>query len=244
MTGKQFVDYVRLRTRTNSTTLSNTDLLLLANVRMDTIAAQIMGAEEDTLVLPFTTNLLLNQRQYAFTSNILSRIKYVEAKLDGTNFIHLSEMDLNQYKRTTDETTITSNFSNYEGHAFYDIYRKALYLYSGSVTAVTGGLKLWCNTYPAPLDVSRIADDTTDLSTDPTAISHGFPRELHELWARGTIIDFKESRQKPIPLTEREMSYKVDLMQAVFDLKHGNMDRVVMAATPPASDRGNNGANY
>lgn len=244
MTGKKFVDYIRLMTRTNANTFQNSELLLLANTRLDTLSRFLMDDDEDTLVLPMRTNLIAGLREYPFPLSILSRIKYVEAKFDGTNFIHLNEFDLNQYQRSTDESYILNRFSNVEGHAFYDINRKALWLYSGAITDVELGLKLWVNTYPAPLDESRIADDNTDLSTDPTAVTHGFPRELHELWARGVIIDYKESREKPIPLTETEQNYRNDLQEAIYQLKHGNMDRVVTAQIPPASERGDNGQNY
>lgn len=244
MTGKQFADYVRWRTRTNTATFSNTDLILSANVQLEILSRIVMGDDEDTLVMPMHTNLIAGLREYPFPSSILSRIKYIEAKLDGTNYIHLDEFDLNFYEKPTDEENILSRFSNYEHKAFYDLNRKSIVLYSGAITAVEAGLKLWCEVYPAPLDESRIQDAITDLSVDPTTTSHGFPRELHELWARAVIIDYKGSREKPIPLSEKEMSFKADLGMAATDLKHGNKDRFVVAQLPPASDRGDNGQNY
>lgn len=244
MTGEEFLQYVRLITRTNSDTLSNADIILFGNARIETISRAIMGDDEDTFVMPQTTNLIANLREYPFPSDTLSRIKYVEAKLDGTNWIHLDEFDLNKYRKPTSETDTLANFGNQLGQAFYDISRKALNIYSGVISNVTDGLKLWCNTYPAKLDSSRLADATTDLSIDPTTTTHGFPRELHELLARGISIDYKSTREKPIPLTEQELNYKNDLTQAIWDLKHGNSDRSVIASIPDASDRGNNGQNY
>lgn len=244
MTGAEFAAYIRYRTRTNSTTLTDAEIILLGNVHLAELSKALMGADEDTLIMPMTTNLQADLREYPFPTSILSRIKYVEAKLDGTTFIHLNEFDLNQYQKTTDETTILSLFSNEEGRAAYDIERKALIIYSGAITDVISGLKLWCNVYPAPLDVSRIADLTTGLEVDPTTTSHGFPKELHKLWATSVIIDYKQSREKPIPLNEQELRYDVDLQEAIVALRHGNLDRVVIAQIPPASDRGNNGLNY
>lgn len=251
MTAKGFVDYIHLMTRTNATTFTVTDIIKLANVRLETLSRALMGTDEDVLVVPLRTNLIgpnltypNGLREYPFPTHILSRIKYVEAKLDGTNWIHLTEFDLNQYQRTTDETYILQRFNNQQGHAFYDIDRKALWLYCGLITNVELGLKLWCNVYPSPLDVTRMDDDINGLEVDPSTIALGFPRELHELWARGVIIDYKESREKPIPLSSQENVYKQDLTQAIWDLKNGNMDRSFTAKTPPASDRGNDGANY
>jgi len=244
MTGKSFVDYIRLKTRTNSSTLRDSDILTLANAKLESLCEDILESDEDILVQPIRTNLIAGHREYPLPQSLLSRIKYVEAKLDGTSFIHLDEFDLNKYKRTTDETSILANFSNELHRAFYDIDRKSLWIYSGAITDVEKGLKLWCNVYPAPLDLSRMADALTDLSVDPTPKTLGVPRELHELWARSVIIDWKESREKPIPLTEREINFKVDLQKAVITMRHGNLDRTIIAEIPPASDRGNNGSNY
>lgn len=245
MTGAEFAALIRYKTRTDAYTLSNADIVLLANARLEMMARGIMGADEDTLVLPHSTNLIAGRRNYPFPNSILSRIKYVEAKFSSSgDYIHLAELDLHQYGRPTDEDTILSLFTNDEGSPRYDIYRKQLVIYSGTIVAITNGLKLWCNTYPRKLAVSNLLDAETDLSEDPSATEHGFPQELHELWARGVGIDYKESREKPIPLTEKELSWRVDYMEAIVDLKHGNLDREVVASVPPASDRGNNGLEY
>ena len=87
-------------------------------------------------------------------------------------------------------------------------------------------------------------DSATDMSVDPSTTTHGIPKELHELWARGVVIDYKESREKPIPLTERELKYEFDKQKAIETLKHGNLDREVIGTLPPASDRGNDGSDY
>jgi len=241
MTGKEFTDLIRYKTRTDSTTLTDAEIVLLGNSRLETMARGIMGTDEDILVLPHTTSLLLGIREYPFPVTLLSRIKYVEAKLDGTNWTTLSEFDLNQYNKPTSEDDILANFSNDEGRARYDIDRKSLWLYCGAIIAVTGGLKLWCNTYPAKLTTAKLADAVTDLSEDPSTTTHGFPQELHELWSRGVIIDFKESREKSIPLSEKELSWRVDYLEATQDLKRGDTSREVIASMPTAQSRWNNG---
>ena len=241
MTGKKFVDYIRYKTRTNSTTFPDADIVLLANVAKDELAKDLMDADEDTLVLPFTTSLIDSLREYPQPKTILSRIKKVEAKLDGTNWIGLKEMDLVDYPLPTDETTILDKFSNDEGRAKYDLTRKSIWIYSGAITAVSGGLKLWCNVWPFELTTDRLSDDVIDLSTDPTSTTLGFPREFHELWTRRVIIDYKESREKPIPLTQKETNYFIDTEKAKIAIKHGNLDREIFASIPPANERWQNG---
>lgn len=242
MTAAQFVEYVRLKTRTNSTTFVDNDVIILMRQRQDQIAQDILKADEDLLLIPQTTSLVLNQRDYSFPSDILSRIKRVEVMLDGTNWLKLREIDLVEINvPIATETDITNKFSNVKGNCFYDLLRKSIYLYSGTITSVTNGLKLWCNTWPTA--ITNLAD-TTDMSIDPSTTTHGIPRSMHEIWARGVIIDWKQSREKPIALNENELNYDRDLQKAIVTLKHGNLDREVIGSLPPASTRGNDGADY
>ena len=208
-----------------------------------------LAEDEDVFQSPFTDSLKLNTREYAFPADVLARLKRVEVSFDGTNWVLLHSMDISEYKGTHDETTIVSNFNNEQYHktnnpsgAQFDIARKAIYIYSGSIIAVTGGLKLWCFDYPTL--ISDLTDDASDMEDDPDTTHHGFPRELHELLARGVIIDYKESREKPIPLSEREQSYDKDVGLAILSLKHGDLGRELIATLPPASARGDNGFNY
>ncbi len=234
MTSTQFASLVRYNTRTNSTTFTDADILLLMEVRQYEIAGAILKADEDILLIPQVDSLEANQREYALPSDILVGISRVEIKLDGTNWLYIEEIDLTDIKDpTVTEANITSLFDNSEGNAFYDIKRKALYIYSGTITSVTDGLKVWINTYPS---VITTLGGSTDMSVDPSTTTHGVPRVLHEIWARGVAIDYKESREKPIPLTEREQSYNNDLDEAIALLKMGNKDREIISQVPHGAE--------
>jgi len=237
MTTTALAAYVRLRTRTNSTTLTNDDLLIFANAIKEKIVLQALETDEDIFCVPTYLNLVANQREYPLLSTMLSRIKRVEAKLDGTNWLKLNEFDLTSHQQpVTPETNITYNFSNEEGNAFYDIIRKSIVLYSGTITSVTDGLRIWLNTWPA--DFTSM-EGTTDMSVDPSTTTHGFPKELHGVLATGIIIDWKGSREKPLPLNEQELTYDRDLSRAIQSLKKGNYDREVIGQIPS-----NDGSDY
>jgi len=248
MTPAKFTSWVRWKTRTNSTTFTDAQLLLGMEVRQYEIAKAILKADEDILLIPQTCDLVEDQREYPQPLDIISRIKRVEAKLNGTNWIPLSEIDITQigYPIAT-ETNITDVFNNSQvsnGNptgARFDLLRKAIMIYSGSITDVTAGLRIYVNTYPS---VITDLTGTTDMSEDPSDTTHGIPKALHEIWSRGVIIDYKEGKEKPIPLSEKELSYKFDLEKAIEILKHGNLDREVFGTLPPASDRGNDGSDY
>lgn len=226
----EFAQHVRFMTRTNSITFSSADILALMKIRQDEIAKDIIDVDEDILLIPQYIDLTANQREYPFPQDILSSIKRVEAKLDGTNFISLSELDIPSISNSIlSESIITQNFSNEAGGAFFDLSRKSIYIYSGTITTVASGLEVWVNTWP-----SAISDllATDDMSQDPSTTTHGIPREMHEIWARGVIIDYKSSREKPIPLTEKELSYKTDKMTAINSLRPQNRSREVKASVP------------
>lgn len=248
MTPEQFAAHVRLHTRTNSTTFTDADMLIFMRARQDEIAEAILRADEDILLIPQYTDLEEDRRDYKFPEDILSRIKRAEAKFDGTNWIVLTEIDITEIGTPiATEANITANFNssqfgedNPEG-ARFDLMRKSLNIYSGSIDDVTSGLRLYCDTYPSEItDLSS----TTDMSEDPSTTTHGIPRPMHRIWAKGVIIDWKQSRSKPIPLTEREQAYEMDLERAIETLKHGNLDREVIGDLPAADDRGDEGFDY
>jgi hypothetical protein len=239
MTPTQFAHYVRLKTRTNSSTFSNADIIAFMRQRQDDLAQELIKLDEDILLIPQTFNLVASttSREYSFPADILSRIKRVEAKLNGTDWVKLEEIDMSTISTPlSSETDITNQFSNEYGMAKFDILRKAITIYSGTIVATTNGGKLWCDTWPTA--ITHLSSDV-DMSVDPSTTTHGIPRSLHRIWATGVIIDYKESREKPIPLNETELAYDRDLNKALNTLKHGNLDREIYLNV-----KYNNGSQY
>lgn len=243
MTPAEAAAYIRLRTRTNSTTFSDANILILWNVVKNDICQRALETDEDIFTVPTYMNLVANQREYPLNSNILSRIKRVEAKLDGTNFLKLTSFDLLDHdKPVTPEANITTYFSNEEGNCFYDLMRKAIWIYSGTITSVTDGLRVWVNTYPA-----NISDMTsaTDMSVDPSTTTHGVPKELHKVTCEGVIIEWKGSREKPIPLTDNELLHENHIEKAIQTLKKESYDTEVQGQLPDnLSGVGDDGSDF
>ena len=230
MTPAKLAQYVRIKTRTNATTFNDTDMISIANVVKDRLVLEALDADEDLFLVPTYMDLVADQREYPLLSTIMSRIKRVEAALDGSNWIKLTEFDLPQFKLPlSTEADITSYFANADGNAFFDLMRKAITIYSGTIIDVTDGLRIWLNTWVQ--DLSDMTS-TTDMSVDPTSTTHGIPRALHNVMATGMVIEYKESREKPIPLTERERNYDTDVARAVAKLKRGDYDRQIQGTVP------------
>jgi hypothetical protein len=230
MTPEELAAYVRFKTKTNSTVFTDADILTVANVVKNRLVDRALESDEDLFEVPTYMSLVANQREYPLISSLLSRINRVEALLDGTNWLKLDEFSLTEYKfPISSEALITERFSNEEGLAKFDIMRNAIWIYSGTITSVTDGLKIWLNTRPANI-VSMAG--TTDMSVDPSTTTHGIPAGLHNVLATGIIIEYKESQEKPIPLTEMEQNYKDDVEKALQNLKKANYDREIFASIP------------
>ncbi|MDD5726285.1 MAG: hypothetical protein PHC53_02635 [Patescibacteria group bacterium] len=228
MTPAELAAYVRKKTGTNATTLVDADILIYANVHMDDIAKEIAKTHRGFFGREFTYNLVGDQRAYDTELTTLNGIRSVEAKIDGTNWKVLTPADLVSLEQPSDETSIKAKFS---GQYRYEIWQKKIYIYCGeAIIAVTSGLKVRCDIYPKHL--SGLSEATDDMSKDPTATDRGFPRAVHELLARRIVIDWKESKDKPIPLTQTEQKYEYDLAKAIAALRDSNQDEEIVVATP------------
>lgn len=234
MIGTNFASYIRFLTRTNTATLPDATIVLLANPIKDDFAGKIIKANEDFFGLPQTRNLIASatSREYSMPKGTIN-IKRVEAMFDSVTWVKLSEKDLTEmHKGIGSESQITSQFTNDEGNCFFDYYRNSLWLYSGTITAVTAGLKLWSIEWPANIAESNLANSVDDLSDDPSSTTSQIPRQFHKLWATRVSIEYKASREKPIPLSEREQMFDQDFEKAMEAVKSLNQDRVFIAKIP------------
>lgn len=235
MTPAKFATLVRFYTKTNSTSFTDTEILMLANLFKDEIANEVgKKVGEDYFGLRLTTDLVEDQREYGFPSEVMARIKYAEAKLDGTNWVKMGSTDLAQYELPTDEANIVAAYAGKA--AEIDIWDKSFFIYSdAAIIDVTDGLKIWAIVFPA--DITDLAS-VVDMSENPSATSHGFPRQFHELLARAVSIAWKTSQPRPIPLSEPEKLYRLDLNNALDSLKETNLDQEFVAEV--AVDNGEN----
>lgn len=237
MKGTTFAAYIRKQTKTNSTTLSDADLVTYANVVKDDLAAAIVAhVDEHYFEMELVRNLEANVRDYTFPSDILKHMSYAEAKLDGTNWKTLNEADISQF----DDTPILENTHIKELYAsrspeFYISGRSLKILSGDDIDAVTEGLKLLAEVYPEDLETSDLAS-SDDLSIPSSDTTHRLPRPIHKVWADLVIIEYKQSKDKPIPLTKSELKLQVELDNGslgVFSrLTPRNQNRSFVASVP------------
>ena len=257
MIGTDFASYIRERLDVNSTNFTSTEIALKANIIKDDLALWIVSKGEDWFEMVSTVSLVANQREYPLPDDALPIVKMVEAKLDGTNWRRLTELDLTNYKpsinydwyangnvlgwsgrthssafSTTDETTITENFS--DEYPMYDFARRSIYILSGSaIDAVTDGLKLRYYPYPASITTTQLDSGSTDLSIDPSTTTFAMPRFYHRLWADMIILEYKEDNNRPLSNSDQiTLQIKQELNKLILNPTQRNKDRVIIPSIP------------
>lgn len=249
MTRTKFASYIRRLTNSNSTTYTDANLQEDANIILDELADRANDIAEDIFQEPHYASLEANRREYAYPSTIGANFIRVEANFTPDEsgnpteayWIPLKEFDLAQYERTTDEYTITQLFGNEYGRAFFDRLRQSLWIYSGTIVAVTNGLKFWASTYPAHLDS---VTGTDDMSIGPSTTERGVPRVLHKVWADGVILLRKQSKDKS-KVTEVDWKLWGDRADEKLSmLQKPNKSAAVEGTIPSGVERGDYGFDY
>uniref|UniRef100_A0A6M3K6I7 Uncharacterized protein n=1 Tax=viral metagenome TaxID=1070528 RepID=A0A6M3K6I7_9ZZZZ len=165
---------------TNTTTTEYSDNDMSANVTRwaHLLTTEIKDAMDswDFQYEYATANLAANQREYIFPSALLT-IKKVQLKLDGTNWVDAPFFDPTETGvPIASETDITNQFNNNE--PFIDIGDRSLFIYSGTISNVTAGIKIWYTEENVGQDTNK--DDITSFSTDTDTpnIAEAFQRGL------------------------------------------------------------------
>jgi len=241
MTQKGWIDYIRFKTRTSSTTFPDAEALAIGNPIKDRLCIKVLKVNEDYFGMPQTTDLLATDttREYPFPIEFINQMKRIEANLkkdsdSDDNWVVINEVDMNFHKHTSDETSIQATYGLDEDSAFFEIFRGSIWILSGEIEDdVTAGLKLWSFDYPA--NITDLSDDDDDMSVDPSTTTLGVPRALHLPWADAVVIAYKESRDKPIPLSQYEQNWDAHFLDALDTLRNTNLDRAVTVGVPSES---------
>ena len=236
MTGAQLATLVRRRTKTNTTTYSDADLLVDTNIFKDELASKIQVQRPQAFYKETTGDLVVSSstRRYYEPVDVLNNISKLELKFTATgNFVKATPMKPSDFDEAIVETEIVAKYSNDE--PMYFMEGKSFYILSGTVIAVTGGYRITYNAFPT--DLASMAG-ATDLSiTSSTAI--GIPREFHELLARRISIEYKSNNS--MKLNAVELNYERDLKKAIDSYSIPNLDEQLIGEFP--KDKTDNGFN-
>lgn len=234
MTPIEFANLIRLRTRRNSLTLTDADILTYMATHMDSISAEIIKANEDYFGFREKRNLVADKRNYSFDAEMLSQMKYLQMKI-GDDWFVIKEQDINYIGIKTDEQSIQTAWKG-KDPAFIIFGKEIILLTEDAIEDTEDGLNLWSIVYPNHLTELT---GTTDISIPESTVECGFPRQFHELLATAVVIDWKGSQDKAIPLTPKELDYSNELVRKINSIKGMNLDRSI-EFNPPYDD----GSNY
>lgn len=235
MTGTTFAAYIRYLTGTNSTTLTDADLLMLANVEQGNLAEDIASnVDEGYFLMEDVRNLEADTRKYTYPQDLLKSLKYIAAKLDGANWTYLREIDFGYIESANlplmEESAIQGEFSNQQ--AKYIFHGTELMLLNGAdIPAVTGGLKIVSEVYPENLVTGDLSGSAL-LSVPSTSTAVRLPLAAYKPLAKMVSIAYKTSKDKPLPLTEDERLLPVDKANLYKKLRGRNAVRVIQGSVP------------
>lgn len=241
MTGAKLAALIRYKTKTNSTTFTDADMLPLVNTFKDEIASQIVERNAGYFQVPIVFDLVANVREYGWPDDLLNRMAKLELKFNTADTVRYPATYVKDYRGSEAESDITGRYYNSQGGFAYTIRRRAVFILSGTIPAVTGGGRLLYYAFPVDLTV---LNGTTDLSVDPSTTTFGFPRQFHELLARRVSIEFKSAQPKPLPLSRHELNYENDLKLALDAIAHVDESAEIIGDSLSAQDTGDNGFNY
>jgi hypothetical protein len=218
MTITDIVSLARKKSKTNSTTFPDSDMVLYIKAKLPLFQADIEDVNEDYMGSIEYRDLRATgddgtytdggetylSREYNLPSDMISRLQNVYAKLDGEDWTWLKHYREETLQMPIEEDNILENFSNELGVAGYFIFRGSLFLLTGEIEdAVTDGLKLWDYAYSS--EISSIPEAASEDDVDLT--TYGIPRTLHEVFAVALSAEWKNNQDVPIPLTAEEQTY-------------------------------------
>lgn len=239
MQGTTFAEYIREQTKTDSTTFSDAKLLTFALKVQDELAAAIVAdVDENYFDMELTRDLEAGIRSYTFAEDILKHQKYLAVQLDGVNWSYLTEAFFSEFTTPMRENSYIKEKYAGKKPQFYISGREVFVLSGEDIIDVSGGIKMVADVYPENIDAGDLAA-STDLSIPSGNTAHRLPRQIHPHWATKVIIEWKQSRDKPIPLTQQEQRVDIDLESTLNKLERRNQVRSFQATVPT-----DNGQDY
>lgn len=202
--------------------------------------------DENLFILPAYKNLVastIDAREYSLPDDQLNNLVSVELAFDGTqnplNYVYARQIPYTTVLKQTGGITETNITNIYNSTVpYYFLSRRGIYILSGTISAVTNGIKIRYRAYPTDL---AVLTGTAALEIDPTTTTFGIPRQFHMLWAMKCAIEWKSNRPKPIPLSEDEKGWEHEMQDRLAEMKKSNLSEEVLGQPPNSVREGNYG---
>jgi hypothetical protein len=188
MTLTQLRNYARFLTNTSSTTFTDADTLVSANVWYDILMGEVVAAMDDWDIGGelATADTVASQQEYTFPTDIF-KIKRIEVTYDGVNWSVATRFDVNEMSRPTDTTSISQNFST--SKPFVDTYDNSIFLYPIPTLAITGGIKIFYE--PLATQLSSGSDEPNISRPYHIGIAYGMAQDYLKKYITSSGNDAK-----------------------------------------------------
>jgi hypothetical protein len=222
---------VRRQTNTDTTSYTNDQINDSLTEWAHLFTSEILDAQDcwDFQGEIAYADLEADQREYTFPTNIL-KIKRIDLKLDGTNWVKANWVDESEIATSiSSESDITDNFTNEK--PYISLFDKSLFILSGTITNVTGGIKIWYT--EEIVGVSAAGADLTAFSagTDKPNIAEAFQKGL----VYGSAKDWFDKYD--IENQSRKMDRLIDKITEKMRTHYGKRsDRIVVLQTASSSE--------
>ena len=261
MTAFQLAQKIRSYTKQTSVSLPDATLLPMVNDAKNEMAELIASRDikGNFFIVPSLTNLIANQREYAFPDDQLNHIFSIEVAFSSTTdtfgqlpYVAAFPDDFRRLGLARTEANIQANYTNGSTGSFlidaygsmngasgprYEIQRRSVYLLSGSISStaiggstVSNGIRLRYRAYPA--DLTQLTDNSADLSIDPSTTTFGFPKQFHELWARRVSVDWKSQHPGAVPPSQLDTSYLQDFENKLSGVEENDLSGEIIGRLP------------
>ena len=235
MTGATFTAYIRYLTKTTASTLTDADILMLANVEQESLAEEIATeVDEGYFIMEDKRNLEAGIRNYTYPTDFLKSVKYVSAKLDGVKTVYLREVDFGDAEVANyplmEESYLKDAYST-KPPAYINVGTEIMVLSGDTIIDVTEGLVIQGEVYPEALVAADLVG-TTRLSIASGTSAVRLPHAAYKPLAKMVSIAYKTSKDKPLPLTEDEKLLPIDKANLWKKLRGRNAVRVTIGSVP------------
>ena len=223
-TGAGIANQARFLTNTNTTTYPASDLYPIINTYYHFFVNEILEAMDgwDFQAEIATTDLVANQQEYTFPSDIL-KIKRVEISYDGTNWYVAQSMDINMRGTATNTSLIASDFNKNE--PYYDAMEDSLFLYPIPDVAVTAGLKIWYENEATEL--SGATDQPVFAEAYHKGLAYGAAKDYFQKYAEidGNLVKARTMQEEMNAYVSRmKVFYNRKVQDEIYAVEPGFVD--------------------
>lgn len=222
-----FTKKLRLATGTDNETLPWENIAVFVNAELEqfSLLATLPWLQETYLWVEIDIDTTDNQRKYAILDNII-RTHWIEYRY-GEIPVRMKETTLTRLDWPIVESEVQRYFR--DRLPSYSLYGNFLYLWTWEdIEWQEWAIKIFASVYPTEFEAEDFEEDNINEMTTKSEL----PRQFHQILLKRVIITYKESRDKPIALTQGEQMFAWELATVLRTMRVLNTSRRYSMSEP------------